>query len=239
MLLIWLFFHWLKRLNDSICFVFYGIDVVAFVLHLLRLCVLLSLPPHYTCSRKNGIPRDLITCRCILLKQPWCSYYYPMWASESQPLRSVYECICPLLFKHSSTPHQLPHWLRTRTKLHLSGIMHSCYIWWKNSLVRSSHIASPSLDTHCRSLWKHRVKLTKIFWFFRSWNISSVMLDSASFAWRVSWAIFIRYFSSKCWEENLHVQGKKQATDNNDNKKLKCWTSGLQTSKDLHCLLLQ
>jgi hypothetical protein len=26
-----------------------------------------------------------------------------------------------------------------------------------------------------------------------------VMLDSASFAWRVSWAIFIRYCSIKCW----------------------------------------
>jgi len=62
------------------------------------------LAPHYTCSRKNGIPSDLITCRSILLKQPSRSYYYPTWASESQPLRSVYECICPLLFKHSSTP---------------------------------------------------------------------------------------------------------------------------------------
>ncbi len=65
--------------------------------------------------------------------------------------------------RSSSSTHQLPHWLRTRTKLHLSGIMHSCYIWWKNSLARSSHIASPNIDTHCRSLWKHRDKLTKIF----------------------------------------------------------------------------
>lgn len=69
------------------------------VLHLLRLCVTLSLPPHYTCSRKNGIPRDLITCRCILLKQPWCSYYYPTWASELQPLRSC-------LWMHMPTPLQ-------------------------------------------------------------------------------------------------------------------------------------
>ncbi len=139
----------------------------------------------------------------------------------------------------SSSTHQLPDWLRTRTKLHLSGIMHSCYIWWKNSLVRSSHIASPSLDTCCRSLWKHRVKLTKIFDSSDHGTISSVMLDSASFAQRVPWAIFIRYCSSKCWEDNLHVQGKKQAIDNNDNKKLKCCNSSLQTSKDLHCLFLQ
>lgn len=52
-------------------------SVQTFVSHLLRLCVPLSMPPHYTCSRENGIPSDLITCRSILLKQPSRSYYYP------------------------------------------------------------------------------------------------------------------------------------------------------------------